>query len=470
MKMTLLLMTVAFLMPAAAFALPAPAQGAQIGPSDSGTSTTITPRHLISRVGTIGVGGYSLPFYTVPVGPPQGSFPVPPIPSRFPAIRYHLTAHQAAKLGVYLIRGESLLLAPRGLQEAYSPRRGTDGNLVVRLENPSSPRKEWISISSIPACGGCAYDAARSWLPWVKRNSDNSWCGDGECKRNIKPGLSYARLGKEVTAISYESPYGAHVNGIVLYSPNEDNPVSLTYESAWFYAPTLGHQIATAVLNFFYKYDIRQQHLLMVMSSRQLAHSTVGNAKFAGIVRKHKGSEHYDIPAKCQTPPYGASEASYLAYKNFGGVIEKYYPVYKAYPPICIAKARAGKHRYAYSRIGITTRDLKKWTYMKIAFKLVEFDRELYKTLKAYKAWEVRKSAAASRNADRIYIAGMCISLPHRQDCQSEAEDGTFDTLAECENFLKVFGPLDAAGHVKVSPTDTEECFWHKVNGWQPAR
>lgn len=294
MKMTLLLLTVAFLMPAAALALPAPAQGTQTGPSDSGTSTTITPRHLISRVGTIGVGGYSLPFYTVPVGPPQGSFPVPPIPSGFPAIRYHLTAHQASQLGVYLIRGESILLAPRGLQEAYAPRRGTDGNLVVRLENPSSPRKEWISISSIPACQGCAYDAARSWLPWVKRNSDNSWCGDGECKRNIKPGLSYARLGKEVTAISYESPYGAHVNGIVLYSPNEDNPVYLTYESAWFYAPTLGHQIATAVLNFFYKYDIRQQHLLMAMSSRQLAHSTVGNAKLAGIVGKHEGSEHYD--------------------------------------------------------------------------------------------------------------------------------------------------------------------------------
>lgn len=196
------------------------------------------------QVGKIVVGGFSLPLFVVSTPTKRSSQTL----YKPPAIDYHITAYEAEHLAVYTIPGEAVLLAPKGWQVTSAPSVGTDGNFFVRMDSPSAPSKDWLSLSSIPACQGCAYGAARSWLPWVKRES--YWCGNGLCNRTQKPGLRYARLQKDVTAVSYDSKYGKRINGLVEYSPHWNNTSHVAYESEWFCAPALGHKVATAVLNF----------------------------------------------------------------------------------------------------------------------------------------------------------------------------------------------------------------------------
>ena len=250
----------------------------------------------IFQVGFADVDNYTLPYYVVATGVPAVlGANVGRMPHRLLPMTANISKGEAGELAVYYFPDVGVLLAPRGWLPKGVSSIGTDGNGSAYLFGGDS----WISFYRVPACAGCAYVSARTHLPWVK---PEFYFGSPPPYKPFS-GQKQVRISNRITGVRYISHLGGHVNGVIEYGTT--NSVMDAYDSVWFYAPKMSHKLATAVLNFAIRYDIKKeavhyQHLTAnkvnnFIAANRSARQIAKSASFDASTSRTGNSPKFDV-------------------------------------------------------------------------------------------------------------------------------------------------------------------------------
>lgn len=119
---------------------------------------------------------------------------------------------------------------------------GADGNTALTIT--SSDQKSNLSLYSVPACVGCALDAASPFFPEAAREYQRSF---GIKYSGVSTPLHIVRANKKTVYYQYQLKGQYQTNGIAKFRPDEDNP----YDDMSVAVPADKIGYARIMLNFF---------------------------------------------------------------------------------------------------------------------------------------------------------------------------------------------------------------------------
>lgn len=191
-------------------------------------------------------GSTKLPLYITPISYALNDGTPIRLPN-FGPINYRIPTDQANLLAAYFSPEFGLFIGPRGMSLTVNSATGVDGSGIVILTNEDTEQGRvnpvWLYYTTTGACAGCAADQRFQWFPSEKR----SFIPDAN---DTKGGFIYTTkivmLNDSTEAFSYNAEDGGTVNGVSI-SPVDRN----SFQQVFFYAPALGHNVSTTVLNFF---------------------------------------------------------------------------------------------------------------------------------------------------------------------------------------------------------------------------
>jgi hypothetical protein len=148
----------------------------------------------------------------------------------------------ASQMRVYNIaETNQWILAPAAWQrmQGYI---GVNGNTVLTIA--SSDQKSNLSLYSVPACVGCALDAASPFFPEAAKENQKEY---GAKFSGVSTPLHIVRANKKTVYYQYQLKGQYQTNGIAKFRLNEDNP----YDDMSVDIPTDKIEYARIMLNFF---------------------------------------------------------------------------------------------------------------------------------------------------------------------------------------------------------------------------
>ena len=192
-------------------------------------------------------GGHTkLPLYITPISYALNDGTPIRLPN-FGPINYRIPTDQANLLAAYFSPAFGLFIGPRGMSLTANSAMGVDGSGIIILTNEDTEqgrvKPAWLYYTTTGACAGCAADQRFQWFPSEKRPfipDTNDTKGDFTYSTKI------VMLNDNTEAFSYNVEGGGIVNGVSISSVDRNS-----FQQVFFYAPALGHDVATTVLNFF---------------------------------------------------------------------------------------------------------------------------------------------------------------------------------------------------------------------------
>ncbi|ENV46318.1 hypothetical protein P255_00457 [Acinetobacter brisouii CIP 110357] len=119
---------------------------------------------------------------------------------------------------------------------------GADGNTIMTIT--SSDQKANLNLYDVPACVGCAMEAASPFFPEAAREYQRAF----DIKLNtLSTPLHIVRANKKTVYYQYQLKDQYQTNGVSKYRPDEDNP----YEEMSVTLPENQIAYARLMLNFF---------------------------------------------------------------------------------------------------------------------------------------------------------------------------------------------------------------------------
>ena len=187
-----------------------------------------------------------LPLYITPISYALNDGTPIRLPN-FGPIKFRIPTDQAYLLAAYFSPAFGLFIGPRGMSLTANSVMGVDGSGVLILTNEDTEqgrvKPSWIYYTTTGACAGCAADQRFQWFPDEKMPFIP---GTNDTKGDFTYTTKIVMLNDNTEAFSYNVEGGGTVNGVSI-SPVDRN----SFQQVFFYAPALGHNVSTTVLNFF---------------------------------------------------------------------------------------------------------------------------------------------------------------------------------------------------------------------------